>query len=308
MTTDVTIGIPRSLLFFRYGQFWQTFFQKLNCKFILSPPTNREILLNGINLAIDENCLPVKILLGHIDYLKDKADYIFVPRVVTLSKKEESCNKFMALYDIAANIFRDVKFIEYSVSERDNETQFMAYFKLGMKISRNPLKVINAYYSAKKLLEVSKFEELKKQKKLFSKKKNGLTVLIVSHPYVIYDKFIGQPILNFLQKENVTVLNSDMIDISEARKRSQKISPSLYWTESKEYIGSIDYYRKKIDGIIYLMAFPCGPDALVIELCKKKIRDIPSVILVLDELQAEIGMITRLESFIDILRLKQKKT
>ncbi len=55
------------------------------------------------------------------------------------------------------------------------------------------------------------------------------------------------------------------------------------------------------------MAFPCGPDALVIELCKLKIKNIPSVILVLDELQAEIGLITRLESFIDILRIKRKR-
>ena len=99
------IGIPRALLFFRYHVLWDIFFSQLGCKVILSPATNRQILADGVNLAIDENCLPVKLLLGHINYLKDKADYILVPRLVTLAKHEESCNKFMGLYDIATNIF-----------------------------------------------------------------------------------------------------------------------------------------------------------------------------------------------------------
>lgn len=302
-----TVGIPRALLYFRYHVFWETFLTGLGCKTVYSPPTNRQLLLNGINLAIDENCLPVKILLGHIDYLKDKADVILLPRIVTLAKKEESCNKFMALYDIAANIFRDVKFIGYSISERDNETHFGAYFNLGMKLCGNPIQIINAYRQAKKFYREDTIHKLKLQKHKLACKKNKLTILVVSHPYVVYDKFIGQPVLNYLEKEDVNVIHSDIIEINVARQRARKLSPSLYWTESKEYVGSIDLYRKKIDGIIYLMAFPCGPDALVIELCRKKVRNIPSVVLVLDELQAEIGMITRLESFIDILRLKRKK-
>ncbi len=166
-----TIGIPRALLFFRYQVFWDTFLTGLGCKIVYSPPTNRQILLRGINLAIDENCLPVKILLGHIDYLKDKVDCILLPRIVTLSKKEESCNKYMGIYDIASNIFRDVTFIEYSISERDNETQFMAYFKLGMKLSRNPIRVIRAYLLAKKRLTENQIEHIKQQNEKLSQGK-----------------------------------------------------------------------------------------------------------------------------------------
>lgn len=302
-----TVGIPRALLYYRYRILWETFLLGLGCKLVYSPLTNRQILLNGINLAIDENCLPVKILLGHIDYLKDKADFIFLPRIVSLDKTEQSCNKFMALYDIAANIFRNVKFLEYSISERDNETQFMAFLKLGMKLTNNPIKVIKTYREAKNKFEEDRIEQIKIQNQKLKNIKDRLTVLLVSHPYIIHDKFIGQPILDFLQKEQVNFIHSDVIAINQARTIAKRISPDLYWTESKEYIGSIDYYKKWVDGIIYVMAFPCGPDALVVEYCKKKIKNIPSVVLVLDELQSEIGLITRLESFIDILRLKRKR-
>ena len=30
-------------------------------------------------------------------------------------------------------------------------------------------------------------------------------ILIVSHPYTIYDSFLGRPIINFLEKEGVTL-------------------------------------------------------------------------------------------------------
>jgi predicted nucleotide-binding protein (sugar kinase/HSP70/actin superfamily) len=301
------IGIPRALLFFRYHVLWNEFFTQLGCKVVLSPVTNRQILADGVNLAIDENCLPVKLLLGHIKALKDKADFIFIPRLVTLSKKEESCNKYMGLYDIATNIFPTTRFIEYSISERDNETEFMAFFTLGLKLNKNPLTVYRAYTGAKKAFEMHKKEEIAKQEEALQNTRGDLKILLVSHPYVIYDKFVGDPIIKFLEKEKVHLIHSDIIEATIAKERAKKISPDLYWTDNKEYVGAIDYYKKRVDGIIYLMAFPCGPDALVIDLCKKKFKDTPSIILVLDELAGEIGLITRLESFVDILRFKKRK-
>jgi predicted nucleotide-binding protein (sugar kinase/HSP70/actin superfamily) len=43
----------------------------------------------------------------------------------------------------------------------------------------------------------------------------------------------------------------------------------------------------------------------VTELCQRKIKDIPIMTLVLDELQGEAGMKTRLESFVDIIKMKK---
>lgn len=304
---QITIGIPRSLLYFRYRYLWETFFQELNCKIILSPPTNKEILNDGLVLSIDENCLPVKVYLGHIKYLQNKADYIFVPRIVTLHKNEQSCNKFMALYDNVASIFHNIPLLEYTVDVRSGESEFMGFFKMGLRINRNPLRVIRAYLKATNVYQETKNQLICDQEAKLKFNKNDLTILIVSHPYVIHDLFIGKPITKFLEKESIMILYSDIINQAEAKKRSKNISTDLYWTENMEFIGSIDYYKKKIDGIIYVTSFPCGPDALVVDLCQKKVTNIPSMVLILDELQSEIGMLTRLESFIDILRIKKAR-
>ena len=101
--TQTTIGIPRALLYHRYGVLWATFFERLGCRIVLSPPSNRRILERGIALAVDETCLPLKVFLGHVEALKGKADHILVPRVASLAKDEQACVKLMAAYDIAAN-------------------------------------------------------------------------------------------------------------------------------------------------------------------------------------------------------------
>ncbi|MGN0969955.1 MAG: acyl-CoA dehydratase activase-related protein, partial [Evtepia sp.] len=68
-STPVTIGLPRALLYYRYGPLWRTFFQSLGLKTIVSPPTSRKILDQGTALAQDETCLSAKIFLGHVQEL-----------------------------------------------------------------------------------------------------------------------------------------------------------------------------------------------------------------------------------------------
>ena len=119
--------------------------------------------------------------------------------------------------------------------------------------------------------------------------------------------FFGEHISKILEEQGVELLYSDIANQKEARKLSKNLSEDLYWTYNKEIIGAIEIYRPYIDGIIYLMVFPCGPDALVINLCQNKIKDIPSAVITLDELQGEAGLKTRLESFADILKIRKEK-
>ena len=58
--------------------------------------------------------------------------------------------------------------------------------------------------------------------------------------------------------------------------------------------------KDKIDGILFLTAFPCALDSLVIPLVLRKV-DIPTLHLIIDEENSMTGIITRLESFIDII-------
>lgn len=281
--------------------------RSLGQEIIISPETNREIIGRGVNLAVDESCLSVKIYLGHVDYLKDKVDFIFIPRVVSLYKNENLCVKFMALNDIVRNTIDGIKILEYTTHVPTFRYDSLGLFTVGWQLTKNPFKIWKAIIRAKKAQKREQGKLLEAQQEKLGANSEKLKILVVAHPYTTYDSFLGMPIVNFLKKQDVELVFADIVDENEARKLSENISKDLYWTYNKELVGALEKYRSQVDGIIFIMTFPCGPDSLVINLCQNRISDLPIVVLTLDELQGEAGLRTRLESFVDILKIRKRK-
>lgn len=304
---SLRMGIPRALLYHKYGKLWEVFFRELGLTVVLSPETNKEIIARGAQLSIDESCLSVKIFAGHIDWLKDKSDFVFVPNIVRLYANEEMCSKFMALVDIARNIFRDIKFVDYTINAVEFKGEFFGLFRVGLMFSKNPFKIIFAYIKAKnEWRRAAKQYQSDQELRLRQTKENGkIAILIAAHAYTSKDNFLGKPIVNFLNRAGAEVFYSDRIDGRLAAKFSSRLSKTIYWSYHKEMLGAVQLYRDAMDGIIFITTFPCGPDALAISLCQGKLRDIPLIVITLDELESRVGLQTRLESFIDVIKLKK---
>ena len=302
---EKTIGIPRAFLYYRYKILWKTFFRNLGFKLIVSDKTTKQTIGIGKKYSIDESCLASKIYIGHVYNLLNKCDYILIPRVCNYGKEENVCVKFNANYDIIKNTFTNIKIIDYNIEKTKKSPESIALIKLGIKLTKRPIKVLISYFKA--ITTAKKIEQKKiinQQKKLTT---SNLKVLVVSHPYNIYDNYIGQPIIKKLEKEKIEVIYSDLTNKLLAKKYAKKLSPTLYWTYSKELIGSIEYYKEYINGIIFLTTFPCGPDSLVNELMIRKITTIPTLNIIIDDMYSETGIDTRIESFVDILKERSDK-
>ena len=147
------IGIPRGLFYYYYKDLWKYFFKHLNIKYIISPETNGQILEDGINYSNDEMCLSMKIYLGHINYLKDKCDYILIPRIDNFYSNNQTCTNFLSAYDIVKNIF-DVKILNYNIDLENKETLKKGLIKIGKKLGKTQKDVVKAYkYAIKKTKE-----------------------------------------------------------------------------------------------------------------------------------------------------------
>ena len=296
----ITIGIPRALLYYRYQTLWKYFFEGLGCKVIVSDNTTKETLENGKKYSIDESCLSSKIYIGHVYNLIGKCDYIFIPRVENYGKGEKVCVKFNALYDIIKNIFPNEELLDINIEKTKQKISWLNYFKLGLKITKNPYRIMKSYVKACNRQRIYNQEKERKQK--INLQTNKQKILIVSHPYNTYDNYIGLPIIKKIKQMNIEIIYADALNHKTARKYAKNLSPTLYWTYSKELIGSIKYYENKVDGIIFLTTFPCGPDSLVNELMIRKINNLPTTNILIDELTASTGLETRLESFVDIIK------
>ena len=302
MKKKIKIGIPRAFLYYRNYILWKTFFEGIGCTLIISSPSNKGTIMEGKKLSIDEACLPSIIYLGHIKELSSKCDYILVPRVCNYGKGNRVCMKFNGIYDVVNNLFED-NILDYDIDYLKGKFEIFGFIKMGIRLKKNIFKVLY-YYVKGKIKEKKHFETLaNKQDKVF--RSNKMKILIVAHPYVVYDEYLCGNIIRYFKENNIDLLYSDRLDRRTSIGYAEDFSNTLYFLYSKENIGSAFFYKDNIDGIIFLSSFPCGPDSLVNELAIRKLDDIPSIKITVDESTATSGLITRLESFVDILKARR---
>ena len=299
------VGIPRGLLYYRYRYLWEAFFDELGIEYITSPDTNKEILNSGMKLAIDEACLSSKVYLGHVEYLIGKCDYIMVPRISNYGGDGTVCTKFQAIYDIVNSTFRgrDIKLLNYNVDYKNSETEMKAFIKMGKFLGKKKPAGMRAYLVARQAEKTARIMDEKYQERLLNEDK--IKILLVAHDYNIYDKYIGQPIIDYLSSMGVIPVIADVVNRREAISRSVEITDTLPWAYNRELVGSIAIYKDKVDGIILISSFNCGPDSLVNEMIIRKVKDKPLIHLMVDGQEGSAGVETRLESFLDIINFKR---
>lgn len=300
-----TIGIPRGLMAYRDGVLWREFFTQLGFQCVVSPSSDRSLLEDGTGRAVDETCLPFKMYLGHVRWLLDKCDVVFVPRTGGYQKREKLCTRYEALPDLIRNIFREeqIRILTVSYDWYDKTTEEKVYLKLGETLGRSKKETKRAYSQARKRQEA--WLKAKEKKQLAKLESGKSKVLLAGHPYVLHDAYMGGELARILEKLGAEALYTDYVNRGSALKRSYDFSKVMPWIVNREIAGAAFLMEKKVDGIILVSAYPCGPDALVNDMLVRRLKEVPVLNLTLDAQSGTAGVETRIESFIDIIRYQK---
>ncbi len=327
------VGIPRALFYYTYFPLWQAFFEKLGVEVVFSRPTNKEILEAGIKETVNDACIPIKLFHGHVLDLKDRVDYLLVPRLVSAGGYITFCPKFLGLPDMIR--FSGMK-LPALISHRlslhglpGGLSRFLRATALSLGI-KNPLtqqKAIFHSLKSHKLYHRLLLEGKQPQEAFTFMLQQGRTggrrtgraavaetgaglprVALLGYPYTIYDTFVSADVYQKLQSMNVSVITPDQISPQELRRMSRVLPQNLFWYYSNRvcWAGLSLLQHKAVDGMIHLTAFACGPDAMVdklLELEAKKAK-VPFLTLTIDEHTGAGGVQTRLEAFLDMLQAK----
>ncbi|TET07665.1 hypothetical protein E3J84_07175, partial [Candidatus Aerophobetes bacterium] len=137
---------------------------------------------------------------------------------------------------------------------------------------------------------------------------NNYKIGLIGHPYNIYDDYLNVDIAARLEEMGASVVTPEMLSLTLLYEETKRLSRKNYWTYGKDMLGAARYLaRGKVDGLIFLVSFNCGPDSLLTELAMRKIENkIPVLLLIFDEERAEAGMMTRIESFMEIVKKRKK--
>ncbi|HUW71641.1 MAG TPA: acyl-CoA dehydratase activase-related protein [Candidatus Humimicrobiaceae bacterium] len=299
----MTIGIPRALIYWKRPQFWESFFENLGFKTLLSPKTNKEIVEWGVKASDPENCFSAKVFFGHLLWLDGKVDWIFVPRLKTNAEKLEYCPKFFALPDLSKMLIRTPILTETFNEKKESFEKTLR--KLGKKIGKEKKEVEGA---REKAFLKEKEEEKERRENFFREiEEKGTKIALVSHPYNFYDDYVNLTVKEKLKKLGAQTIFIEEVPInspSPEYKVQNKDYPKFHWEFGKEWMEKIDaILGYKITGAIEISSFQCGCDAVLKEFVEKKFKQnrIPFLYLLIDEQTGEAGLQTRLEAFIDTL-------
>lgn len=322
------VGIPRAMSYYNFFPFWFGFFEALGIEVIISSKTTKETMSRGSALVVSETCLPVKVYVGHVLELLDKGlDKIFIPSIQSIGHKIYNCSKIRGLPDLIKNVVRkDFTIIDatFDKSEKGrglyeflkeavkpfgitDEKRIKSASKSGWRVFNNFKIMLNSGIDFEKAL---KFAREGKVVIAENQKEYPIKVAVVSHSYNLYDERISMKIFDKLEKMDVKAYTANSISEEHLMEGISNLESKLYWANEFEMTGAAGHYLRdnKIDGIIAINAFGCGPDSIMIERIQRFARKFnkPFLNLSVDEHTGEAGFITRLEAFTDMLYRKKR--
>ncbi len=315
-----SIGICRALDAYRYLDRWRGFFAGLGFDVVVSEPTTRQTVELGAQLAPAELCLPAKVFLGHVLELKDQVDALFLPRVVCQRSGKDllfACPKSLALPDMTRALVPGLEgSVELVLDDRE-ESEEQAYRRLAKELeaqskSQN-LKARSqsgADEQGEGLRAAERRQTGEKPGAVSGKPSAGchpLRVGVIGHPYLLNDRVLSLDLLSKLEALGVQAVVPGF-----AQRPSVRLDERFRtnWMFEVELVDTAEAMaRDGVDGLLLASSFACGTSAVTSEIIRRDVAHarpgLPVLQVFFDEHSAEAGLATRLESFVELLRMRR---
>jgi predicted nucleotide-binding protein (sugar kinase/HSP70/actin superfamily) len=323
----VRVGIPRALSYYQYYTGWKAFFEALGAETVVSPPTDKAIFTAGNSRAVAETCLPVKLFFGHVISLADKCDYMFIPALRSLGKKAYYCSKFIGLPDMTRALVPEcLPILDPEIDlNKGRRSLYHTIYSLGRHFSSDKSKIKKAVEQAEKaylayrkemsdrgITPIQALNEMHRDEDkshLDPDIPPGLSIAVIGHSYVIYDDYINHRLISRLQAMGVRVFTPEMAEQESLDIAMTRLGGAPHWSFEADIIGAGEHYLEaKVDGIISVAVFGCGPDSMMVDMVRHRASEFrtPFLHLSLDEHTSEGGLLTRLEAFLDMVKRRRK--
>jgi predicted CoA-substrate-specific enzyme activase len=313
--TVLTIGIPAGLHIYDEILFWRIFFDLLSIRTVTSEDYLTPVK-DGKNLTGAEFCSPIAAMHGHVNYLSDKADYIFLP-VYLEESRETRTNKQYCYYtqfvssiisvqnkpDLRKRLLSPV--LKYSLGDLSVRLELHRMLE---SIGLSDIGQINmslAYEKAKK-----QFQAVKEAWKSHYTKnvitRDDIHIMLLGRPYTVLSPAMNSNIPDLIEKMGISSFYMDMMPEKNTEiSKVDELIKSIEWKFASKILAATETAAQTDNCYpVLITSFKCTPDAFVIEYFKE-IMDVyqkPYLILQLDEHDSTVGYETRIEAAIRAFR------
>jgi len=313
------IGIPRALYSYELFPFFKAFFNGIGFEVLLSSPTNKLIIHNGIENVTAETCFPIKVAHGHVlELLEKDIDYLFLPSIINLfirnSKydQNQTCPYVQAIpYLVKSAIDFSHKKIKVLTPvfhfQRDKKQVERSLCEVAKNLGVSAVKTKDAFRAALKAQdEFSSLVTKKGEEFLKELDKDEKVIVIIGRSYNGCDSGINLDLPKKLMGLGITAIPMDFLPLDSVDLVDEH--PNMYWKSGQRILSAAKLIKSDPRLFaVYLTNFGCGPDSFITHFFQDLMKGKPFLQLEIDEHSADAGAITRCEAFLDSLKNYEEK-
>ena len=308
-----TVGIPLCLMLHRLFPLANKYFTQLGFNVLLSPNTTEEQVRLAQEHARGETCYPVKLIYGHMAWLAERGvDYIFMPSLHTIRHASSrvahnyACPYMQTAPQLVAGALdlerRGIKLLN-PVLDMDFGQQALAGALLGLgeelgHTRREAAMAMMAGGFAAE--EFGRQTEALGDELLASLAPGERVLVLITRNYGLSDNVLNQGIPDILLDRGRKVitlghLHGHDIDVSADH-------PGICWPFGQHILSGAKLVRRDPRLFaVYLTNHGCGPDTMIDKLFAEEMGDKPYLSIECDEHFSRVGVITRVEAFLNAL-------
>jgi len=304
-----TIGVPLALQGIGWGVFWAHLLAGLGYRVLFSPHTDEAIARAGIVSMSAETCFPVKVFHGHVHWLLERVETLFLPDVITLptpaGERGLLCpyvegSQFMvkAALDIAeARILRPT--LHLAEGPEQAARDLIRDLPRARRLSKSRMAALVRTAWEKQEAFTRSLE--RRGEELLAGTPADEPVWVVSgRPYNLFDERCNLKIGRHLAALGVTALPLDFLALD-----GEDLSdfPGMYWGLGARILRAARRVARTPNLFgVHLTNFGCGADSFVEHFYRHATEGKPTLVLELDEHSAVAGLLTRLEAYRTVVR------
>ncbi len=312
MASGPVIGIPLGLHFWEWAPFWCAFWREMGFSIFLTPKTSSETVKRGIESVTTEMCFPLKVFHGHVDMLRNRCDFYFLPNVINMtspSREEKSMfcpmvagSQFMVKQALELEEERILAPHIYLKDGPSNLAEDMyEYLKVRFSISRRrthqaATRAFEEHFRFRKRLREGVEENIERA---------SVVWVITGRPYNLYDPRLNLHLGARLAKRGIMALPMDFLDMDSI---SLEDFPRMYWGLGARILRCAKLIKTQESFYgVHITNFSCGADSFIEHFYHYIIGEKPHLILEFDEHSAVAGMLTRIEAFSNVVSSFRKR-
>jgi len=301
------IGVPRTHLFFELFPSWCAFLQELGYEVVLSQTTTSAVVSEGLERTQIDNCFASKIVYGHVvDLISQGVSAVFLPTVIEPERRQRdlernySCPHIQAIPALIGQSFPDLEIISPTFARERRETDWEDALRrcgISLGVPREQVDRAVRRASAAQAEHVEQREQLA-QRTLREISPGTPVGVLLGKVYNVCDPGLNLRVVDRLRERGVVTLPFDCLPISEEPLPQNFID--MVWSSGQDLIRAARLILRdpRLHPIL-VTNFGCGPDSFVIKYLRELFKDRSFLVLEVDEHTSAVGMVTRIEAFLN---------